>query len=81
MMKIINKENEMVNIHVAYSNQTNVMKFADELLDSKLVDVLEIRLNHKTKTALIIGVLLEESFNESTIAMVYNNIFHSANQS
>lgn len=66
MVQIINRTNNIVNIHFSFKQRSECSLFADELIDNKEVDVDEIRINEKSGTAVIIGEK-GDAFNESCI--------------
>lgn len=55
MMTILEKQNDMIHIHVSYSESTYVLNLADALIEKKVVDVDEVRFNRKTNTAVIVA--------------------------
>jgi hypothetical protein len=55
MLKLMYQNNDRVHIHIDYEKSSDVTNFADYLCDSLQMDVDELRFNHKTKTAVIIG--------------------------
>lgn len=55
MIQILEKNNDMVHIHMSYVILTDATLLADKLIKNKVVDIDEIRNNFKTHTALLIG--------------------------
>lgn len=55
MMTILEKQNDMIHIHVSYSETTYVLNLADALIEKKVVDVDDVRFNRKTNTAVIVA--------------------------
>lgn len=55
MIQILEKNNDMVHIHMSYVLLTDATLLADKLLKNKVVDIDEIRNNFKTHTSLLIG--------------------------